>query len=100
MKTIKEKIVNHFVNNHKKLLGGASFPSGNVHPADIIPVGDIRLQQNPSNGQSLDFTANFQIGRMTVFYFGTIKGDWSIENEAIAGRNSDGTLPSWPGYVV
>ena len=92
MKSVKETIVDHFREDHKRLLGGAALSTGNIHPNDILQVGDVQL--NPSGtDKGLDFTASFQIGRMKVFYFGTITDDWRIENEAIAGRNADGTTP-------
>ncbi len=93
MKSVKETIVSHFIEEHKRLLGGAALSPGQVHPNEISQVGDINLNPSGSNGDGLDFTASFQVGRTKVFYFGTITDDSRIVNEGVAGRNADGSLP-------
>ncbi len=93
MKTVKETIIDHFREDHLRLLGGASLSAGDIPPSEFLSIGEVQLHPSGTDVNGLDFTASFQIGRMKVFYFGTITDDRRIENEAIAGRNADGTMP-------
>ena len=90
MDKIQVSIVDHFRENHQRLLSGASMSSANVHPSDIVPIGEVRIA--PSGDNDLEFTANFKVGPSTVSYFGTIDYNLKIVDEAISRRNSDGTL--------
>jgi hypothetical protein len=87
---IQLAVVNHFKENHKRLLGGYSLSAGNFHPNDIITVGEVGIA--PSGDNDMEFTANFKVGPSTVSYFGTIDYRLKIVDEAVSGRNSDGTL--------
>jgi hypothetical protein len=92
MKTIKGEIVKHFIEDHNRLLQSASLLTHNVHPNEIVQIGEVSLKPSGIRADGLDFTAKFQIRTTTVFYFGTITDDWMIENEGIAGRKADGRL--------
>ena len=90
MDKIQVSIVDHFRENHQRLLGSTLLTSGNVHPSDIVPIGEVRIA--PSGDNDLEFTANFKVGPSTVSYFGTIDYNLRIVDEAISSRNSDGSL--------
>ncbi|MEJ0056130.1 MAG: hypothetical protein WDN75_10970 [Bacteroidota bacterium] len=93
MKTVRAEIVKHFLEEHKSLLEGASLLTHNVHPNEIVQIGDVKLKPSGSRADGLDFNAKFQVGPTTVFYFGTITDNWQIENEGVAGRKADGLMP-------
>jgi hypothetical protein len=87
----KTTIINHFLEEHGRLLGGASLSPGRVHPADIVPIGEVTLRPG-TDQNSQDFTARFQVGSVSVFYFGTITDNGRFTNEAVTGRRADGTM--------
>ncbi|MEJ0056735.1 MAG: hypothetical protein WDN75_14400 [Bacteroidota bacterium] len=90
MDKIQVSIVEHFKENHERLLRGASMTTGNVQPGDIVTMGEVKIA--PSGDNDLEFTASFKVGPTTVSYFGTIDYNLKIVDEAVSRRNSDGTL--------